>query len=416
LVLAAFVVPYALMLRSQAEDRAMMAASVETQWVAAQLLAADQAPLRQTIEQINSERRREVTVYLPGGDALGARVPPDAPVSAARGGAKPFVVAVRGGKAYIAPVRGLPGGTAVVRTFVSTDQLHSGVTRAWLVLGGISALLLLLSLAVGEFFGRRIVLPAQDLVRVMRRLASGELAARAVPAGPAEIRQVGADLNGFADRVRRLLASERHETTEFARQLRTAATSPTRPRSPMETGPLRKVRAARLFNTDSDVPGAAAGNADGAPSRVDGDGNGARCDLAAQTVDRARYWSGVADEQGRDLQVTTAPSPILVHVAPDDVAAVIDSLVGNVLAHTPSGTPLWILAESTADGGRLIVEDAGPGFTDPDAAARGVDHGAHDGPGEPGLEASRRIAEASGGEIKLDIRRGGGAQVVVDFG
>lgn len=455
LVLAAFVVPLALMLRSQAEDRAVIEAAALSQSVMPQVLAADAATLRDTLNRINGRPGSRVTVFLPGGSTLGAPASADQAVQLASRG-QSFAKDVRDGRVYLVPVPGMPGGNAVIRVLVPTEQLYRGVGRAWLVLAMISLLLLALIMAIGEFLARRIIRPMQDLLEVTGRLASGELAARAVPAGPEEIRRMGAELNGFAERVRVLLSSERKETTEFAHKLRSAAspqeqaaaagaaTAPGPPSSPSagapapssashagtspvsasgagpgsgprtDTGGMRKIQSSRLFPGDADVPGTAdpsSGPFDAIPEPSD-----ARCCLATVTVERARYWTNVAAEEGRDLQVTTTAPPIMVPAEAEDVGFVIDALVDNVLEHTPEGTSLWILAESTGQGGRLIVEDAGPGFVDPDRLAYGQDLGGYDDDSEPGLQAIRRIAEQSGGSVTLTTRRGGGAQVIVEFG
>ncbi len=62
-------------------------------------------------------------------------------------------------------VQGLPAGTAVIRTFVPARALRHGVTRAWLLLGGLGLGLLALSVAVADQLARSLVRPIAALAR-----------------------------------------------------------------------------------------------------------------------------------------------------------------------------------------------------------------------------------------------------------
>ncbi len=92
-------------------------------------------------------------------------------VELARHGAS-FSTAVAGGVEVLVAVDGLPGGTAVIRSFVPDAELHHGVARAWLLLLAVGAFLLgpqrRRGRPAGPFPG-----PAADRGRAGRRAPGG---------------------------------------------------------------------------------------------------------------------------------------------------------------------------------------------------------------------------------------------------
>ena len=81
----------------------------------------------------------------------------------------------------------------------------------------------------------------------------------------------------------------------------------------------------------------------------------------------------------------------------------------NVLAHTPEGTgfSVSVLDEPPS----LVVNDEGEGLSSPNVFDRGSTTGESSG---IGLDIVRKIAEASGGEVR--IGEGPGANIIVRFG
>ena len=122
-------------------------------------------------------------------------------------------------------VEGLPGGPAVISIFVPGSVLRHGVTRAWLLLGGVGLLLLVLSVAVADQLARSVVRPIKALALASDRLAAGDLSARATLAGPPEVRRAGAGLNRLAVRIGELLAHERETVADLSHRLRTPLTA-----------------------------------------------------------------------------------------------------------------------------------------------------------------------------------------------
>jgi signal transduction histidine kinase len=143
------------------------------------------------------------------------------------------------------------------------------------------------------------------------------------------------------------------------------------------------------------------------------EGLAARCDAVAVVRDRVRFWSVLAEDTGRPLDLRLPGGELPVRLTAADLGAAVDALLENVFAHTPDGTPMRVtVAAAPAGGAMLEVGDDGPGFG-PDAGVRG-----HSTAGSTGLgmDIVRRAAESSGGRMELRTAAGGGARVVVHLG
>lgn len=107
-----------------------------------------------------------------------------------------------GGGRYIATAHPIPGygGTQDVRYIVlrSLDDALVASTKISRVLYQIAGTALLVSLFVALFISYRLAKPLQTLVRLTRKIAQGDLAAREDPSGPVEIRELGRSMNDMA--------------------------------------------------------------------------------------------------------------------------------------------------------------------------------------------------------------------------
>jgi signal transduction histidine kinase len=132
-------------------------------------------------------------------------------------------------------------------------------------------------------------------------------------------------------------------------------------------------------------------------------------------MDRADFWSALADEEGRMIAVELPRDPIVIGLDRDSLGALLDALLGNVFAHTPEGTPARISLHRRAEpgGAVLAVADRGPGLAVAQAAERGVSGAGSTG---LGLDIVRRTAAAAGGSMRLEATPGGGLTVVVELG
>lgn len=152
-VLAIFVVPLALTLRSKAEQRATAEALRQAKRVSSQVKTADLATIWRTLDEINAKPGPRVTVFMPDGAVAGVLVPADPTIERAQSVGS-FTVDRDGGRVFLASVPGAPGGIAVVRTFVPEQELYRGVDRAWMILAIITLLLVAGVVGVAEAYAR----------------------------------------------------------------------------------------------------------------------------------------------------------------------------------------------------------------------------------------------------------------------
>lgn len=412
LVLVAFLMPLALLVRNVAADRAVNAATREAESVAAIVLTVDRPTLKVALTQLGSGGGQDypLTVFYADGSRVGAHAPVSPAVRLARSGRSVTAVTDRGREILVA-VQGGPGGTTVVRAFVSDERLHAGVTRTWLILALLGISLLALSLLVADRLARSIVRPTTGLARVTRRLAGGDKEARAdAERGPPEVRDVAAGLNLLADRIGELLAAERESVAGLSHRLRT---------------PLTALKLNIESIRDDGDRARLADAADTVERTVDSvitearrpvrEGVAASCDAAATVSERVSFWSALAEEEERQVRSEEPVGPVPVRVSAEDLAAAVDALLGNVFAHTPPGTAFAVrLAHRDGGGGTLTVADDGPGLRR-DAPGAGEGSGGQGSTGL-GLDIVRRTAASSGGRVRLGRSPGGGAEVVVELG
>lgn len=405
LVLVSFLVPLALVLRTLAADRAVSTATVEAQSMAPLITSLSPGSLRLAVDQVNAASSTPVTIFLPDGTMAGDPAPRTASVNLALRG-QSFSASAPGGVEVLVAVAGLPDGTAVIRSFVPGAVLRHGVTRAWLLLLGVGAFLLLLSVAVADQLARSLVRPLTALARAADRLAGGDLSARAAVTGPPEVRRAGNGLNRLATRIDDLLAHERENVADLSHRLRTPLTA------------LRidaeSLRDSRLLDDVTAVERTVSEIIRQARRQRGGTARQASCDAAAVIAERAVFWQPLAEDQDRLMSVEVAPGPVLVQVSRDDLAACADVLLENVFTHTPEGAGLAIRLSSRASGGAwLVVADDGPGFPPGDPLRRGLSGGGSTG---LGLDIARRIAADSGGTMTIGRSASGGGSVTLGFG
>lgn len=140
-------------------------------------------------------------------------------------------------------------------------------------------------------------------------------------------------------------------------------------------------------------------------------GPGAGCDAAEVVRERMAFWSALAEDEGRKWRVAGVERPVRIPVARADLAAALDALLGNVFRHTAEGTAFAVDVHNGEDAVIVLVSDAGPGIADPEAAmARGRGSGS-DGSTGLGLDIVRRLAESTGGDVRLGSSVLGGTEV-----
>jgi len=408
MVVLAFLIPMAILVRDLAADRALTRAEREAEGVAR--FIAVLAPARGiagAVQAIGGEQLSgfDVSVVLPEGSVVGTPIPPGEDLEEARAGSA-FRAAVPGGEAVYVPVIQPDGATLVVRIFVPDDVISEGVIWSWVTLGLLGLVLIGLAIAVSDRLARSVVIPVRDLSAKAAQLGDGDLGARVEPSGPEEIRDVGAEFNRLAQQIGRLLQEERESAADLSHRLRTPLTAVRLDAEGLPAGPRRQQLLADLDELERTVD-----HLIREARRPVRQGTGDTCDLGEVAAERVAFWSALAEEQERHVLVELDGRVAPVPIPRSDAEAMVDALLDNVFAHTSEGDAFSVRLQHDDGSVRLSVEDAGPGFPSEPVLERGRSGGSSTG---LGLDIARRTAERAGGSIEISSgRRLGGAEVAV---
>jgi signal transduction histidine kinase len=406
-VVLAFVIPLCLLVRTLAEDRALANADQEARNVAILVSGLRSDPRLARLVRRVDERSQEArtSLLMSDGRVLGTPDPEMAadPAVVRAGRGEAFTTVDDGGARVLIPVL-TERGTLVIRTTVDAADLHRGVTRAWVGIIALGAALLVAALLVAVRLAGRISTPVTDLATVAHRLREGDLDARAEPAGPPETVELGVALNRLADRVVELLAIERTAVGDHPHPLRTPVTAQRLDvesvRDPALTARLQEHIAHLQRTVDAIVKDARR------PVRTT---MTATCDAARIVREQVRFWSALAEDQGRGLDVAIPAGSLPVAVDETDLRDVLDIVVDNVFAHTPDGVPLAIHLAEEGSVAVLTVRDQGPGFEE-----HGPDHvDERVGSTGLGLQIVRRAVAGFGGGVEVRSAPGQGTEVRV---
>jgi signal transduction histidine kinase len=403
--LLVMLVPVVVLARREAQHRALLAAVRRAELVVPEAtgLSAGALPTAPMADGL------AVTVYRPDGRVLGVPAALDPAVLARVRQGQPIVGLADRVDVLLPATSPDEGVPAVVRVAMPDEVWRRDVWAAVLPAVFLALALLAVGTLVAGLLARRQLAALRALARGAERIADGDLTARIRPGGPPEIARLGLALNRMAARVGQLIDEQRIRVADLAHQLRTPLTalrlgidalgaSGNRPAAARLGADLLALSRA----VDQVIRSMRRGEAD----------QPAESDLVAAVGERVRFWSALADDTGRAVRVVAPERPVPVRVTESDLRAVLDALLGNVFGHTPDGTPMWVRVRPTpGGGGMLVVDDAGPGFSPGPMPAL-----ARPGSTGLGLDIARRVAEASGGGIRLTRAPAGGARVEVRFG
>lgn len=400
-VLLAFLVPAATLVSRVAASRALDAGQQQVQVLIPSVALAGLDDVRVAVEVAVASGRRVAVVWTDG-TVLGDRsAVPDGPV-----GSTAAQEESTDGTRLVQPVGRADGGTATLSVLVPEEEQRAGVTRSWAVLAGLGVLLFLLALLLADRLARSMTRPVRRLADTADRLGAGDRDARVEPAGPPEVRAVGTALNRLAGRIDELLTAERETAADLAHRLRTPMTALRLDTDALPPGPARDRLVDDVDALDRTVDAVIA-----EARRSQREGLVAGCDAVAVVADRIAFWTPLAEDEDRSVTVSLPAGPLPVRLAADDLAAAVDALLGNVVAHTGVGTAFAVLVEARTGGGAVVtVADEGPGLTTA-VLDRGVSGAGSSG---LGLDIARRTAEASGGGLRLV--HAPGTTVVLELG
>ncbi|MFI0511931.1 sensor histidine kinase [Streptomyces sp. WSLK1-5] len=414
MVVVAFAVPLGLVIKEMARDRAFSNAEREAAAVAPALsITTDRDQLERVVASAGADSG--MAVHLPAGKGQRAvdighpRAGADDIATVRRLG-RASTTGVPGGSTLLQPVALSSGQIAVVEVYVPESAVSNGVATAWAVLAGVGIALVVGSVAVADRLGVRMVQPAQKLVEGAHELGEGKLGARVPEEGPNELRLAAVAFNSMADQVVQLLANERELAADLSHRLRTPLTVLRLNAASLGDGPAAEQTRAAVAQLEREVDTIIRTAREAKPQTAAA-GPGAGCDAAEVVRERMGFWSALAEDEGRKWRVAGADRPVRIPVARADLAAALDALLGNVFRHTPEGTAFAVDVHNGEDAVIVLVSDAGPGIRDPEAAmARGRGSGSTGSTGL-GLDIVRRLAEATGGDVRIGRSVLGGTEV-----
>jgi signal transduction histidine kinase len=405
MIALAFLIPLGIIVKEIAHTRAISEAERQASALVP-VLAITLDPNRLPHALASSGARDRIAVHLPGGGTVGTVRAPAATVAAVSRLTRADTVETGAGYLLLRPVALDGGRTVVVEVFVPAEELTRGVAQSWAVLAGLAVVLAAGSVLVADRLGLRMVRAARRLGRAAGSLGAGDLSVRIRPEGPPELVTAAEAFNTMADRVVQLLAAEREMAADLSHRLRTPLTALRL--SLDHLGPEAEPSRHSLSRLESEVDQIIA--AARAPSRAP---EAVSCDAAEVLRERLTFWSALAEDQQRPWELIGADAPVRVPVPAAELSAVVDALLGNVFRHTSQGTAFTVTLHQGTGTVGVLIADAGPGIPDPTAALRRGASGA--GSTGLGLDIARRLAESSGGDLRIDASSLGGARVQLWF-
>ncbi|MFF0507123.1 ATP-binding protein [Streptomyces fimicarius] len=424
MVVIAFAVPLGLVIREMASDRAFSDAERQAATIAPALsITTDREELTRAVLSTEPGDRGRLAVHVPAEDRpldIGTRRATPKDVETVRKAGRASVTEVTGGFALLQPTALSTGDIAVVEVFVAEGEVSNGVATAWLMLAGVGVALIVGSVAVADRLGVRMVQPAQRLAGAAQDLGEGRLGTRVPEEGPTELRSAAVAFNSMADQVVQLLANERELAADLSHRLRTPLTVLRLNAASLGEGPAAEQTRAAVQQLEHEVDTIIRTAREQRP-QTQGVQTGAGCDASEVIRERMGFWSALAEDEGREVGLAGVDRTVRIPVARPELAAALDALLGNVFRHTPEGTAFAVDVHHSGDAVIVLVSDAGPGIPDPKAAlARGAS--GRDGSGGSvgstglGLDIVRRVAESTGGDLRIGRSVLGGTEVRIWIG
>ncbi len=298
------------------------------------------------------------------------------------------------------------------------DDRVSGKVRGILVVGLISLIATALAAAL---MATTIVRPLRRLQRATEQVAAGDFDSRAViDEGAPEIRGLATSFNTMTERISTLVERQRSFAGDASHQLRTPLTAlrlqlerasvnlevnPHSARGDIEAASEETERLQRLVEGLLMLARAEQGAMATQP-----------IDVADIVTERAAIWAPLAEERGVTVTAGIIAS-VTARAVPGALEQIVDNYIDNALSVSASGNEITVSVDGDNDWATIHVMDRGPGMPT-DQLQHAFDRfwrsasASHKGSGL-GLAIIRQLADASGGEVALANRTGGGLDASV---
>src|SRR6185437_5894072 len=252
--------------------------------------------------------------------------------------------------------------TGAVRVTQSVEGVHHQVRKDVLGLLGLGAAVLLLGLGLAWALAGSLSRPLQNLAKAARRVAGGDMQARATPAGSSEQVEVANAFNDMTERLGRTLDAQREFVANASHQLRTPL-----------TGLRLRLESAGLKTSDPDLQrDLAAGEQETERLakllanllRLAQDGQrpaAARIGLGAAAGRAADRWREQAELGGHSIELASGDE-VEVAATNGDLDTILDNLLENALNYTPAPEPISLQWGRDHDAAFIAVLDGGPGL------------------------------------------------------
>jgi signal transduction histidine kinase len=302
----------------------------------------------------------------------------------------------------------LASGLVMFGTKDFEEILLVAVISALVALGGAFAL------------GRLLLRPLAHLRAASKRLATGDLSARAPEAGPRELRELSVSFNEMAANIEHLFDARRELVASAGHDLRTPLASLRAMVEALEDGLADPAEYLAAIRTQTELLSALVEDLFEL-ARIDAGGLALELREAALDELVASCLGALQPEaraRGIRLSSQFEPASPLVRIAPDKVRRVLLNLLTNAVRHTPPRGAVAVVVEGDTDHVVVAVEDEGSGLA-PGAEQRMFERFWRDdesrnrssGGSGLGLAIAQGLVHAHGGTIWAENRDGGGARV-----
>ena len=281
----------------------------------------------------------------------------------------------------------------------------------------VSVISALVALAAALALGRRMLRPLAHLRGASKRLAGGDLSARAPEQGPRELRELSSSFNEMAASLEQLFDARRELVAWASHDLRTPLASLRAMVEALEDDLAEPAEYLEAIRTQTEI---LSGLVEDLFELARIDAGALTLELRDASLDElvVRCLSSLhAEAKSRGVEFASRGEAV-VRMAPDKIERVLMNLVANAVRHSPRNGEVAVVVEPNSDHVLVSVEDAGSGLLE-GASERMFDRfwradesrTRSSGGAGLGLAIARGLVQAHGGTIWAENRRGGGARV-----